>query len=80
MVSVEYHGACARYKEQIKKNMVNEINMSVAGRDLCLSKRVKNYWHKSGSYLSLKVWARSVEDQNVRSWIKMKTISVVKKK
>lgn len=47
-------------------------------RELCLSKRVKNYWRKSGSPLSLKLWARTSVDPDVRSWLKMKNTKPVK--
>ncbi len=41
-------------------------------RKLCLSKRVKNYWRKSNSPVSLKIWARSQENSDVRAWLKLK--------
>ncbi len=47
-------------------------------RELCLSKRVKNYWRKSGSPLSLKLWARTSVDLDVRSWLKMKKAKPIK--
>lgn len=47
-------------------------------RKLCLSKRIKNYWHKSNSPLSLKNWARSSEDLDVRAWLKVKNTPPVK--
>lgn len=48
-------------------------------RELCLSKRVKNYWHKSGTQLSLKVWARVSEDVNVLNWLKNKITRPIRK-
>ena len=52
--------------------------VNTAARKLCLSKRIKNYWHKSNSPLSLKVWARSSEDSDVRAWLKLKVTPPVK--
>lgn len=47
-------------------------------KELCLNKRVKNYWRKSDSPLSLKIWARASVDPDVRSWLKLKTTRPVR--
>lgn len=54
-------------------------NSDATGNRVSLSKRTKKMWQVSGSHLSLKVWARTSDDPDVRGWLKMKSSPPIKK-
>lgn len=55
------------------------MNNRDAGMDrVSRSKRAKKLWQKSGTTLSLKMWARTSDDVDVREWLNQKSAKQIK--